>query len=384
VLLRDRHHEHEKLQQLWDEVTNVPDWVDWEQIERGQMVFDRYGVAATTGLTYQSLLGGTGSDRVVEVLARTGGFSIKAIYRRLLETTQYVLQCTQDLDSIKPGGDGFASCLRVRLLHSTVRARIMRLAATRPEYYSVEKNGIPVNDLDSIGTIAVFSATVLWQSLPRQGIYPRQQEILDYLALWRLIAYYLGTPTDQFATPTKAKAIMESLLMYEYSPSDTSRLHARNIIRALENKPPIYASRAYLEGNARWLNGGPLADALGLRKPPVSYYVLTAGHCLLYMSICYTCRTFAPLDRWQRRSFRRALWAKITSPDYGLEALTTFEFKYIPGYGRRTKDEGDFAEKKPNVLWTADRRAAATLLVAALATYVTIWMSGRTLLLVLA
>jgi hypothetical protein len=102
------------------------------------------------------------------------------------------------------------------------------------------------------------------------------------------------------------------------------------------------------------------------------------------MSICYTCRTFAPLDRWQRRSFRRALWAKITSPDYGLEALTTFEFKYIPGYGRRTKDEGDFAEKKPNVLWTADRRAAATLLVAALATYVTIWMSGRTLLLVLA
>ena len=37
--------EDEKLQQMWDQVNYVPEWVDWKQIERGQEVFYRYGLA---------------------------------------------------------------------------------------------------------------------------------------------------------------------------------------------------------------------------------------------------------------------------------------------------------------------------------------------------
>lgn len=33
----------EKVQRLWNEVNTVPEWVNWEQIERGQKVFFRYG-----------------------------------------------------------------------------------------------------------------------------------------------------------------------------------------------------------------------------------------------------------------------------------------------------------------------------------------------------
>ena len=130
--------------------------------------------------------------RVAEVLSRTWGFSIEKIRRRLLETTQHTLECTSSLESIKPSGAGFASSLRVQLLHASVRQRIIQLTAARPSYYSVEKNGVPVNDLDCIGTIVDMSATIIWQSLPRQGIYLRQQEILDYIALWRLIALLYG------------------------------------------------------------------------------------------------------------------------------------------------------------------------------------------------
>jgi hypothetical protein len=54
----------------------------------------------------------------------------------------------------------------------------MKLAKERPEYYSVEKFGIPINDLDSIGTIVTFSASLIWVGFPRQGIWMRQQEIL--------------------------------------------------------------------------------------------------------------------------------------------------------------------------------------------------------------
>lgn len=45
VLLQQHAANDHKLQTLWDQVTSVPDWVDWGQIERGQEVFYRYGMA---------------------------------------------------------------------------------------------------------------------------------------------------------------------------------------------------------------------------------------------------------------------------------------------------------------------------------------------------
>lgn len=58
ILLRDHASTDEKLAQLWKEANTIPEWVDWQQIQRGQDVFYRYGGAALTGLAYQSLLGG--------------------------------------------------------------------------------------------------------------------------------------------------------------------------------------------------------------------------------------------------------------------------------------------------------------------------------------
>ena len=297
LLLIDNIDRHEKLQQLWNEVNEVPAWVDWDQIARGQEVFYRYGGATLTGLAYQSLLGGMGANRVVEVLARTGGFSVKVARHRLFETTQHILECTKSLESIKPGGAGFASSLRVRLLHAAVRQRIMKLEKSRPGYYDVEKYGVPINDLDCIATIGTFSATIIWLSLPRQGIWLRQQEILDYIALWRLIAHYTGTPTAWFETPDKAKAIMESLLMNEINPTETSKVLAANIIRCLEAQPPAFASRSMLEVNARWLNGNDLCDALALGRPSLYYWSLMAGQCIFFMGICYLYRSIPWLDR---------------------------------------------------------------------------------------
>ncbi|KAF5536882.1 monooxygenase [Fusarium phyllophilum] len=329
-LFCEHHTEHPKLQQLWEEVTTTPEWVDWDQIARGQDVLYRYGGAAFTGLTYQSLVGGTAGARVAEVLGRTGGFNVETVFRRMLETTIYFIDVTESVDSLKFGGRGFASCMRVRFLHGTVRHRILQLAAKRPSYYSVEKLGVPINDLDSIGTIAVNCATIIWQSLPRQGIHMREQEMIDYVALWRLIAYYMGTPTDIFSSPAKARAIMESLYLYEYNPSSRSKTHAQNIILSMGDTAPSYASKPYLEATARWLNGDPLADALGIGRPSRYYTMLAAGQCVLFMIIYYTCRNIPILDRAQIASFRRNVRDYITNPELGLDYRSAFNFKYLP------------------------------------------------------
>lgn len=255
AILKEHAETDDLLQQFWHHVNTVPDWVDWAQIQRGQDVFYRYGGACLTGLAYQSLLGGMGAARVVETLARTGGFSTKVARGRLFETTQHILQCTKSLESMQPGGDGFASTIRVRLLHAAVRQRIMKLKASRPGYYDVEAWGVPINDLDNMATIVTFSSSLLHLSLPRQGIFVRQSEAVDYIALWRYIAYVIGCPDERFQTPAEAKRLMEALLLYEIHPTDTSKILANNIIKSLEGQPPGYASADFLTASARWLNG---------------------------------------------------------------------------------------------------------------------------------
>ena len=297
LLLKENATKDPVLLQFWAEIHTVPSWIDWGQLARGQDVFYRYGGAALTGLAFQSLLGGMGNSRVVETLARTGGFSTKVARHRLYETTQHILQCTRSLTSIQPGGDGHASSVRVRLLHAAVRRRILTLAKQRPNYYDVDKFGIPINDLDSMGTIVTFSATLIWISLPRQGIWMRRQEEIDFIALWRYIAYLTGTPNECFSTPEKAKGIMDVLLFYEISPSELSKDLAHNVIRSLEAQPPSFASRPMLEASSRWMNGNELCDALGLGKPGLYYRMLMAGQCIFFMAICYSYRTVPYLDR---------------------------------------------------------------------------------------
>lgn len=297
LLLRQKAADDEVLGEFWTQVNTVPPWVDWAQIARGQDVFYRYGGPAVTGLAFQSLVGGMGGARVVETLARTGGFSVKVARHRMYETTQYILQCTQSLESIQPGGVGHVATIRVRLLHAAVRRRILALAKQKPTYYDVANFGIPINDLDSIGTISTFSSTLIWISLPRQGIFLRKQEIEDFIALWRYIAYLTGTPQEWFSTPENAKSIMESLLYYEISPTETSRILANNVIRSLEQQPPSFASRSMLEASSRLLNGDELCDALDLGRPGWYYWSLAVGQCLFFMAICYSHRAVPFLDR---------------------------------------------------------------------------------------
>jgi hypothetical protein len=50
AILRDNASKDEKLGEMWRQVNTVPDWVDWEQVKRGQEVFFRYGVPAVNAV----------------------------------------------------------------------------------------------------------------------------------------------------------------------------------------------------------------------------------------------------------------------------------------------------------------------------------------------
>ena len=125
----------------------------------------------------------------------------------------------------------------------------------------------------------------------------KRQELRDYIALWRYIAYLTGTPTEPFETPKKARAVMEVLLFHEIQPTETSKILANNVIKSLAAQPPAFASESFLEVNSRFLNGNELCDALGLGRPSLYYWALAAGQCFFFMFICYTYRSIPYLDR---------------------------------------------------------------------------------------
>ncbi|KAM7208484.1 DUF2236 domain containing protein [Naviculisporaceae sp. PSN 640] len=350
TLLAKNYSSHPTLTALWDEVHTIPPWVDFAQIERGQRVFYRYAIPFVISLTFQSLLGGMGSSRISHTLSKTGGFSAKISRKRLLDTFQHVLEVTRDLESIKPGGKGFISSLRVRLLHASVRRRILLLAKQNAGYYNVEEDGVPISDLDSIATIITFSATVIFLGLPRQGIFLRKDEIQDYLALWRYIGYIMGTPVDEFfSTPEKAKALMESLGLWEIHPDETSCRLANNIISGLKNQPPTYASEDFLRAQAWWLNGGELATALKVPRPGVYYFALVAAQCALFMVFAYVRRMVPWLDERTIRRMKGLLERETLKMCGGKEA--TYGFKYIPRLGKETRrDEAPSREEEGELL----------------------------------
>lgn len=222
----------------------------------------------------------------------------------------------------------------------------MKLRESKPAYYDVESWGVPINDLDNLATIETFSSTLMFISLPRQGIFPRKQEIHDYLALWRYIGHVIGCPDGMLDTPQQAKRLMESLFLYEIQPTETSKILANNIIKALEGQPPGYASAEFLIASARWLNGNDLCDALGLMRPSIYYWLLMAGQCLFFGFWSYTYRSIPYLDRRKIEMLKRVFYAVIVHAPSGLKGKeTTFDFKWVPEYSTITEMKDSDEEK---------------------------------------
>ncbi|KAJ4261487.1 hypothetical protein NW762_006912 [Fusarium torreyae] len=338
-LLKKHASSDEILGQLWDEVSTVPEWVDWEQIERGQQVVYQFSGQIMFGLLYKSLLGGMGAYRVVETLSRTGGFGVNVTRRRLLETLQHFMEVVEDLDAIKPEGKGYISSVRVRLLHASVRRRLMQLEHEQPGYFDMDKWGVPINDMHSIGTIGVYSVAIVYLALPQQGIYLTEQQTADYIALWRWVGYLLGTPVDWMATPEQAKALWESIAVSEVAPSANSRILANNILTAEARVPPLNLPREVLAAHAYRLNGPELAGALGIERPRLRYRAIVWLQCAFLFLLSYS-YPWLPVEMQKKRELRFKKLANFMIHNKkigGLGESSTFEFQYLPRIGMLTE-----------------------------------------------
>ncbi|KAI1756100.1 hypothetical protein F4782DRAFT_550034 [Xylaria castorea] len=339
-LLVDNHESHDDLEVFWKQLHTVPEWVDWGQLERGQRFFYRYAAANLMGFALQGFVGeNSAASGVVEVLVRTSGFSTRVLLHRLLETFQWLLQVTESLSAIQPKGSGHISTVRIRLLHSSVRQRILKMVENRPEYFDVETHGVPVNTLDSIHSIATFCCNHMWLQLPRMGVYPTEQEKVDYIALFRYLGYLLATPDEYFITVDQAKATMESMLVHELKVTQTSQIVCFNFIKCLVDLPPFNVSKEFIEAGSRVLNGDELCNQLKMGRPGWVSYMCFKGHCWLVSALAMAQRLSPMIDRWIIEHWKTLLHSAVIQS--GLKGASKFDFKYVPQEGIKVNKEGN-------------------------------------------
>ena len=251
-----------------ESVLQTPEWIDFDKVARGQRVFLRHFASAGLGLLYFSLIGGFSAPKIVKVLSSTSYLTEneERTWRRLNETFEMVVDCICDDDALRIGGKGWCSVLRVRLLHSHVRA--MLLGKKGSNSWDSQFYGIPINQEDMLATLMAFSINVLDSVEKIEGAFslsPKDKE--NYLHLWRVIGYYIGVKDEynRCLNVNMAYGTVESIVLHLLYPDATSGIVARHVLKSVSKKPPHFFSYETHCQAARYLLDAPLANALGIQ-----------------------------------------------------------------------------------------------------------------------
>jgi hypothetical protein len=170
-----------------DEAGRVPDWVDWERVERGAAAYRYLGRSAHDVLLLLSLIGGYRFGGPADLLVLTGGLGGANTLRRLAETQTWTLAVSQP-GALRPGAEGWRLTLHVRAMHALINARFERR-------WDQGRFGLPINQADQAGTLGLFDATVII-GCRALGVPLSRQQRDDLMHLWRYLGWLLGVDAD--------------------------------------------------------------------------------------------------------------------------------------------------------------------------------------------
>ena len=211
------------------------------------------------------IIGGFSAPKIIEVLLHTSyltSSSSAMTNRRLFETTQMVLDAMNDMTPHT--GIGFRSVIRVRMLHSHVRLRLLR-----SEKYDTGRFGIPINQEDLLATLGAFSVACIW-SMERMKIHISAEDKEAYIAAWRHIGCYMGISPDYLRRfykdyHTAEKHLCSSIThLLEPEFGKPSGMLPLQLLNGITNRPLYGHSLEYHSELSRLLIGDILADIFQL------------------------------------------------------------------------------------------------------------------------
>ena len=169
-------------------------------------------------------------------------------------------------DMTPSSGIGFRSVLKVRMLHSHVRLRLLQSPKFDTEIY-----GIPINQEDLLATLGAFSVACIW-SMERMGIYIAREDKEAYIAAWKYIGYYMGIQPvylERFYKDYHAaeKHLCSSIThLLEPELGKPSGMLPLQLLNGISNRPLYGHSIQYHAELSRLLIGDKLADVFQLPR----------------------------------------------------------------------------------------------------------------------
>ncbi|GAA4548470.1 oxygenase MpaB family protein [Pseudonocardia xishanensis] len=203
------------LVELFKSVDTVPDWVDWDQLERGSIAYWRAGKMVVMCLAYAAIGAG---------FRTYGGTRPLVLSRRLIERDQVGRRLIETLrwaaNASKPNGmrrfeDGFRLTMNVRMIHGAVRYHLSRSAD-----WDWNDWGVPVDNVDALYTMGCLFTEAVVDALRKVGINLSDREVDDIIALWRYIGYVMGIPDDINFTDWKDLKTKSAIVRMLEHPAD--------------------------------------------------------------------------------------------------------------------------------------------------------------------
>ena len=246
-----------ELARLFASVNEEPPWLDRERVALGTSTMARQAASGQLALTAFSLLGGYLSSTITKPLLFTGALASRAP-RRLAETSQFVhdIAISGRLDRWSPG---FKTSIRVRMMHASVRRRLLALPT-----WQLDPWGIPINQRDMVATHLQFTMAYIG-GLTLLGSLLTPREIDALLHAWRYVSYLLGA--DDALLPKNFREgleLVDILNRTEPGPDDGS-LRLGTALREAWEVAPV---APFITGFARFALGSETARQLGIPDTP--------------------------------------------------------------------------------------------------------------------
>ncbi|WP_024877110.1 oxygenase MpaB family protein [Saccharomonospora piscinae] len=268
-----------ELVDFFRSVEATPYWVDPQRLDRGARAIVRTGVLSLFPLGDMALMGGYLASRATKPLVGTGAIE-HAAARRLVETTQWWLDVTTP-GSLRVGATGYASALRVRLVHAHVRA-----AMNSRDDWDYESWDRPINQVQTAGTLLLFSLVYV-MGMRVLGVRYSEAERADIMHLWRYVGWLVGVDDELLpATEDDAWRLLWLLAVTEFVPDADSQRLAAALLRShaeVGGDGPLGGLLGELSARvhgsiSRLVLGRTNSDFLGIPNDPVAQAaVLTAA-----------------------------------------------------------------------------------------------------------
>ena len=215
-----------ELVSLFEQVDTVPDWVNWEQLDRGAVAIWRAGRFVPICLGYSSIgygfssYGGTKALNFTRLLIDEGRAG-----ERMAETLRWVAAVTTP-GGMRRNGEGFKYSLRVRMVHCAVR-----FGVSRSPKWEWNEWGLPITNTDLFFTTSKVFCANLVDALEKLGMHYTAQDKEDIFALWRYIAYVMGVP-DALNHTNAADSMYKNEIvhMVEREPDEACRILLHSLI----------------------------------------------------------------------------------------------------------------------------------------------------------